>query len=504
MINGAAEICSFNEIKGVTLRRSLTICVCLILVTVFFSLSHAGQQPSTSHPLSSHLSNNYKEDLDGLLKRRYIRVLTTLNQTNFFLHQGKFFGYEYEIVKGYEEELNKGKKGKDLHTVIEFIPVNRDELIPKLIAGFGDIAAAGLTITDSRRRLADFTIPYLTGVDEVIVTHKQAFKPQTIEDLAGRKIFVRKSSSYHESLVAFNKKLRKSGKRPLQIIAADENLETEDILELVNTGAVEFTVSDSHIANIWAGIFSNLVIREDLKLRAGGEIAWMIRKNSPKLKASINKFLKNRQKGTLLGNIYFKRYYEKNSWIKNPLSVDRDKTLLKYKTILKKYADRYGFDWLLIAALAYQESRLDHTKKNKSGAIGLMQVLPSTGKDKNIGIRNVHLLENNVHAGVKYLAFLKKKYFSDPKIRPRDQVRFALAAYNAGPAKIRRARSKTKEMGLDPNRWFRNVELATLKIVGQETVRYVSSINKYYVIYRFTSKVSDTRVKEMKQIDGEG
>jgi membrane-bound lytic murein transglycosylase MltF len=482
------------------MKRSLVICACLAFFNGFFSLPLAGQQASTSHPLGSHLSDSYKEDLDGLLKRRYIRVLTTLNQTNFFLHHGRFFGHEYEIVKGYEKELNKGKKGKDLHTVIEFIPTNRDELIDKLVGGYGDIAAAGLTITDSRRRLADFTIPYLTDVDEVIVTHKQAFQPNTIEDLAGRRVFVRKSSSYYESLTALNKKLRKLDKRPVEVIAADENLETEDILELVNTGAVEFTVSDSHIANIWSEIFPNLVIRKDLKLRSGGEIAWMIRKNSPKLKASLNAFLRQHQKGTLLGNIYFKRYYEQNPWIKNPLSADRDQSLLKFKKLLKKYADRYKFDWLLIAALAYQESRFDHTKKNKSGAVGLMQVLPSTGKDKNIGIRNVHHLENNIHAGVKYLAFLKKKYFNDPRILPRNQVRFALAAYNAGPAKIQRARSEAKQMGLDPNRWFRNVELATLKIVGQETVRYVSSINKYYVIYRFTSKVSETREKEMKEI----
>ena len=482
------------------MKRFLVICACLAVCTGFFGLPVSGQQPPSSHPLGSHQANSYKEDLDGLLKRRYIRVLTTLNQTNFFLHHGRFFGYEYEIVKGWEKELNTGKKGKDLHTVVEFIPVNRDELIAKLVAGYGDIAAAGLTITDSRRRLADFTTPYLTGVDEVIVTHKQAFKPSTIEELAGRRVFVRKSSSYYESLTALNKKLRKSGKRPVEIITADENLETEDILELVNTGAVEFTVSDSHIANIWTGIFSNLVIHKELKLRSGGEIAWMIRKNSPKLKASLNAFIKQRQKGTLLGNIYFERYYEKNAWIKNPLSSNRDKTLLKYKKLLKKYADRYGFDWQLLAALAYQESRFDHTQKNKSGAVGLMQVLPSTGKDKNIGIRNVHLLENNIHAGVKYLAFLKNKYFNDVRIRPRDQVRLALAAYNAGPGKIQRVRAKTKQMGLDPNRWFRNVELATLKMVGQETVRYVSNVNKYYVIYRFTSKVSETREKEMKEI----
>jgi membrane-bound lytic murein transglycosylase MltF len=486
--------------KGAILKRSRIFSICLSFSVVFVSLSYAQKPLSNAHPLGSHLSENYKEDLDGLLKRRYIRVLTTLNQTNFFLHHGRFFGYEYEIVKGYEKELNKGKKSKELRTVVEFIPTNRDELIPKLIAGYGDIAAAGLTITDSRRRKIDFTIPYLTGVDEVIVTHKQAFQPKTVENLSGRRIFVRKSSSYYESITAINKRLRKSGKRPLKIIAADENLETEDILELVNTGAVKFTVSDSHIANIWSKIFPNLLIRNDLKLRTGGEIAWMIRKKSPKLKASLNRYLKNRQKGTLLGNIYFKRYYEENQWIKSPLLLDRDKKLLKYKDLLKKYADRYGFDWLLIAALAYQESTLDHSKKNKSGAVGLMQVLPSTAKDKNVGIHKVHKLENNVHAGVKYLAFLKKKYFSDPKIRPRDQVRLALAAYNAGPAKIQRARTKTKKMGLNPNRWFRNVELATLKIVGQETVRYVSNINKYYVIYRFTANASNTSQKEIKQI----
>ena len=135
-------------------------------------------------------------------------------------------------------------------------------------------------------------------------------------------------------------------------------------------------------------------------------------------------------------------------------------------------------------AVAYQESGLDNKKKSRAGAVGIMQVRPETGKDKNIGIKNVHFLENNIHAGVKYLAFLRDHYFSDPEINPRNQVRFSIASYNAGPAKIRRARALAKEMRLDPNRWFRHVELATLSLVGQETVRYVSNINKYYNIYR--------------------
>ena len=477
-----------------------------IFIIIVFAVSLArdsvsGQQPTDPHPLSVHHSYKYKDDLNGLKKRRHIRVLTPLNKTNFFLLKGKIHGFEYEQLKGYENFLNKGIKKKDLKIVLEFIPTSRDQLIPKLVDGYGDIAAAGLTITNQRRRLADFTMPYLSGVNEVVVTHKGAAKLSRIEDLAGRRIFVRKSSSYYESLRALNKKLKKSGKQAVRIMAADENLETEDILELVNTGAIDLTVCDSHIANIWAGVYSNLVVCEDLKLRTGGKIAWMIRKKSPQLLGSLNAYIKNNKKGTLLGNIYFKRYYKNNKWIKNPMEFENTPNYLKLKSLFQKYAKRYGFDWRLVAALAYQESGMNNKKRNKSGAVGIMQVLPSTGKDKNIGIAKVHLLENNIHAGVKYLAFLRSRYFSDPQIQPRNQVRFALASYNAGPAKIRRTRTRAQEMGLDPNRWFRNVEMAALKTIGQETVRYVSNINKYYVIYQNASEHIEARQKEKTVIE---
>ncbi len=481
-------------------RRIATLCLILFFFLATFCAALFSQPSAGSHPLDRHLAERYREDLDGLLKRRYVRVLTSLNRTNFFLHDGKPFGYEYEMLKAYEKFLNRGKRPKELPVVFEFIPCTRDELLPRLVQGYGDIAAAGLTITAARLRRADFSDPYLTGIDEVVVTHRGAKKLNRLEELAGRRVFVRKSSSYYESLTAFNKKLAAAGKKPVRIVAADENLETEDILEMVNSGAIKITVSDSHIAGIWSKIFKHLVVYNELKLRRGGRIAFMIRKHSPKLKASLNAFLKDHRKGTLLGNIYFKRYYEKNPWIKTPLGAELDRTLLKYKRLFKKYADKYGFDWLLIAALAYQESGFDNTRKNKSGAVGILQVLPSTARDKNIGIRNVHRLENNIHAGVKYLDFLRKRYFNDPAMRPRDRVRLALAAYNAGPANIQRARAATRKMGLDPNRWFRNVEFGALKVIGRETVRYVSNINKYYLIYRFELQILQNRQKEMQQI----
>ena len=486
---------------GSVLRAQLAILVIFIIWTGFSPDQVLPEQPSKSHPLNVHHSYQYKDDLNGLKKRRHIRVLTTLNKTNFFLQKGNLHGFEYELLKGYEKFLNQGVKRRELKIVLEFIPIGRNELIPKLVEGFGDIAAAGLTITPSRSDLADFTIPYLTGIEEVVITHRSTTKPDTSDDLAGRKIFVRKSSSYYESLLALNQQLQAAGKRKVQIIAADENLETEDILELVNSGAIDLTVCDSHLAAIWSGVLRNLVICENLKLRSGGQIAWMIRKKSPQLMASLNRYLNKNKKGTLHGNIFFKRYYENNKWIDNPLAAQETRNFLKYRKLFRKYADQFGFDWMLIAALAYQESGLNHNKKNKSGAVGIMQVLPSTAKDKNVGISNIHRLENNVHAGVKYLAFLKKRYFSDPRIKPRNQVRFALAAYNAGPAKISRARSQAKAMGLDSNRWFRNVELAVLKMIGQEPVRYVSNINKYYVIYMQASENFDARIKEKNVVE---
>jgi membrane-bound lytic murein transglycosylase MltF len=483
----------------VQMKEMLTI-FCSVFIMSFFA--HVISAEKTEHrlPLDVHHSYQYRDDLDGLMKRRYLRVLTTLNKTNFFILEGHFFGYEYELLKGYEASLNKKIKKKELGVVFEFIPVARDQLISKLINGYGDIAAAGLTITAERSKKVAFTAPYLNGIDELLVTHKDAAPILEPGDIAGKEILVRASSSYFDSLKSLNDKLADSGKAPVKIKKADETLETEDILELVNSGAVAMTLCDSHLAKIWSGTLKNLKVHEDVKLRSGGHLAWMVRKENLKLKASLDTYLKSRKKGTKLGNIYFNRYFKKNPWIKNPLKSEESDKIRKYKGLFQKYAAKYEFDWILVLALAYQESGLDQNKKNPSGATGIMQILPSTAKSKPIGIKNISSAENNIHAGVKYLSYLRDNYFNDEAIRPRDRIRLAIAAYNAGPAKIRKARATAQKMGLNPNEWFRNVELAVLKTVGQETVRYVSNINKYYIVYRMDlrEKVADKSLKSSK------
>ncbi|MDY0133299.1 MAG: lytic transglycosylase F [Desulforegulaceae bacterium] len=435
------------------------------------------------HSLDTHLKKSKKDDLDKITERKYIRVLTTLNKTNFYLLDGNLFGYEYSLLKKYENYLNKNISRNNLKTAMEFIPVSRNELIPMLNQGYGDIAAAGLTITPQRKEEIDFTTPYLSGIKEVVVTPKNKALLENKYELSGKKVWVRKSSSYYESLLLLNSELENMKRKKVRIITIDENVETEQILEMVNSGAVTATIADSHIAEIWSEVLENIQIHEKIILRKNSQIAWAVRKNNPELKKSLNSFLKQHKQGSLIGNIFFNRYYKDSEKLKNPGELENWENLNTYKNYIKKYSSKYNFDWLLIMAIAFQESGFDNSKTSHKGAVGVMQILPSTAGDKNINIKEVTKPENNIHAGVKYLDFIRNRYFSDPEIDENDQIRLTLAAYNAGPAKIRQARKQADKMGLDPNKWFRNVEIGVLKTIGNEPVEYVSNINRYYLLY---------------------
>ncbi|UCG79128.1 MAG: lytic transglycosylase F [Nitrospirota bacterium] len=436
------------------------------------------------HPLDEHFDEKYRDDLPGLMERHYIRVLTTFNRTNFFIAGAELYGFEYSLLKDYEKHLNKKRSRRQLQVVLEFIPVTRDRLIPALNEGLGDIAAAGLTVTPGRLEEVNFTRPYLSGIDEVVVTHRSVDDINNVKDLAGRNVYVRKSSSYYNSLLDLNNKLSSLGLKNVRIKALDETLETEDVLEMVNAGALDITIADSHVASIWSEVYKDIRILENVMVRNDADIAWMVRKDNPRLKASLDVFIKSRRQGTLHGNIYFNRYYKDSKWIKNPLELASARDQLEAIGHIRKYADQYGFDWLLLLALGYQESRLNQNKRSQQGAIGIMQIKRSTAAGKAVGIKDIQKIENNIHAGIKYLAHLRDTYYDEPALSERDRIRFALAAYNAGPTNVARMRTQAKKMGLDPNKWFRNVEIASLRVVSSEPVRYVSNINKYYVAYR--------------------
>ena len=452
-----------------------------------------GAESSDAAAVIDHATDPWFGDLEGMFERGFVRFLTTYNPL-FFSYDGiDERGLVVEIAHALEKHLNAkyGKKDQSLHVVL--MPVTRDRLLADLVAGKGDIAAANLTITPARQALVDFSDPTYPDVNELLVSGPSAPGISSFDDLVSTDIHVRKSSSYFEHLSALNKARKKEGKAVLPVQHVDERLEDYDLLEMVDAGIIPVVIVDSHKAALWAQVFSNIVVHENLAVHSNQSIGWAVRPDTPALMKAVNTFVKKARKGTLLGNVLIKRYLKNTTWIDNVRTGNSRKRYDKTIDIIKRYSGDYDFDWLMIAAQAYQESKLDQSKRSPAGAIGIMQLLPSTAADPNVNIPDIHKAPQNVHAGVKYLRFIRDRYFSDADIDPLDQVLFSFAAYNAGPANIARARKKAVNMGFDRNKWFGHVEVAASKTISREPVIYVRNIYKYYIAYKHLEELREGR-----------
>jgi membrane-bound lytic murein transglycosylase MltF len=321
-------------------------------------------------------------------------------------------------------------------------------------------------------------------------------KVASLDDLSGKDVYVRKSSSYYESLVALNKKFAAAKKPPVSIKEAPETLEDEDLLEMLNAGLIPLTVVDKHIADFWKQIFPQLAVHDSLGIRTGGEIAWALRKGSPQLKAMADDFATRNKIGTSTGNQLLTRHLKSAKYMKDAASEEERKKFLALIQYFQKYGDQYDVDWLLMAAQGYQESQLDQNAKSRVGAIGVMQLTPAIGKEMQVG--NVTETEANIHAGIKYMRFMINHYYQKEPMTKLDKTLFAFASYNAGPGRIRQLRLEAAKRGLDPNVWFQNVEYVAAEKIGQETVTYVSNIYKYYIAYRL---VMESRAAQKEAVE---
>lgn len=424
-------------------------------------------------------------DFDEMVKKRVVRVLIPYNRAFFFFDGAEPKGISYEAAMQFEKYINQKLKTKTLKIHVVAVPTPRDKLFERLNEGKGDIAIGNLTITDERRKLVDFSDPFAKNVSEVLVTQKNTPKIPNLFALSGMEIHVRKSSSYYEHLKNLNAVLQSSGKKEIKIIEANELLEDSDLLEMLNAGLIPAIIIDEHKLELWKQVFKNVYPQPQIKVNSGGQIGWAFRKDSPKLKSVINEFVKKNKAGTLMGNMIINRYLKNAGYITNSTSGEEIKKFQRTVKYFKAYGDKYSFDYLMLAALAYQESRLDQSKKSHVGAIGVMQMLPTTASDQNVGIPNIEKIDPNIHAGTKYLRFMADRYFPEEKgFDTLNRALFTFAAYNAGPGRVAGLRREAKEMGLNPNVWFDNVEVVAAKRIGRETVQYVSNIMKYYIAYK--------------------
>jgi membrane-bound lytic murein transglycosylase MltF len=437
-------------------------------------------------------------DLTDIRKRRLLRVLVTNSQTDFFVDGGKIRGIQAELAGQFVQQLNRGFKRESNRIFVQFIPVEFHQLIPALLAGKGDVVAAFLTINDERSRQVQFSSGKMLDHDEVVVAHKDAPALESIEDLSGKSIYVLKSSSYLAHLQGLNQSFVKLGLAPIDIVSADKRLLTEDILELVNAGIVQYTICDDFKVNLWQRVLANIKVYDDITIAKDQHVGWATRKKSPELEQALNKFVKRAEKGSLIGNVLFERYLNNTVWIDNPTHQTERAKLSELMVLFEKYGSQYGFDPLALAAQGYQESKLDQSRVSHRGAIGIMQVLPTTAKDPKVNIDNIEELENNIHAAAKYLHFIQQRYYSSPDISPWNQRLFTWAAYNAGPANVTRLRNAAARKGYDENVWFGNVEVMAAYMISREPIRYVANIHKYYTAYRLLEQREMQRVQALE------
>ena len=424
------------------------------------------------------------DDLDAMLKGRNIRALVIINPVDFFYSSGHPMGVTYEALRELESYVNTKYKTGTFQVKVSFIPLRPDELEAALMQGVGDIVAYPLIVTPERQQKVAFTVPLRSDVKQVIVSGPNFGALSSVDELSGKEVFVNPLTVVYQDLEGVNDNLKKTGKPPIVIKTADKYLLDDDLVQMVNAGLIPATVMRSARASLWSQVLPNIKVHEDIVIASGQQTAWAVRKDNPELKQLLDEFITPRAVGTSFGNTLTRRYLQNTKWVKNSTSPEEMKKFEALSAIFKQYAGQYDFDYLMIMAQGYQESLLDQSKRNPSGSVGIMQVIPKNAAASPINIPNVMTTDKNIEAGVKMLRDIEDRYFDDPKLNPVDKTLMVFASYNAGPNRIARLRMQAADNGLDPNKWFGNVELMVAKDVGQETVNYVSNIYKYYVAYK--------------------
>ena len=434
-------------------------------------------------------------DLDEMVKQRNIRALVILNPIGFFYDKGQPRGVMYEALEEFQKFANQKLNTGKLNVKVTFLPMRLDQIEAALTEGGGDMIAAGIVVTPEREKRVAFSTPIQTDVTQIIVTRTSQDQLSTLADLSGKEVYANPLTTYYQNLQKANEQLQNSGKAPMILKAADKNLMDDDLVQMVNAGLIPATVTTKQRADLWSQVLDHIQPHPDLVIASGAQLAWVVRKNNPQFKQMVDEFVQSHAVGTSFGSTLLRRYLQNIKWVSNSTSAEEMRKFQANLELFQKYAGEYNFDYLMVAAQGYQESLLDQNKKNPSGAVGIMQVIPKNAAASPINIANVSTADGNIHAGVKMLRNIEDTYFNDPKIDSVNKTLFVFASYNAGPNRIVRLRKEASDMGLDPNVWFGNVELVAAKDIGQETITYVSNIYKYYVAYKLAVQQRELREK---------
>jgi membrane-bound lytic murein transglycosylase MltF len=462
----------------------------------------AAQQASATEralPTDAYLKP-WKGDFDGMLERRLVRVLAPYSRTFYFNELGRERGYAADLVRVVEKYLNT-KLGKQLGNrplTFMIIPTTRDKILTGVAEGRGDIGV-NMGVSDARKQLVDFIVaPDGLPLAEVVLTGPKSPVISSVDDLSGKTVHTRPSSVYHEDLVLLNERFKKAGKPLVNIVAVPDALEDEDMMEMLNLGLFEIIIGNDMVANMWAPILPKVKVNKAAVLRSG-TMGWAVRKGSPLLQKTVLEAYVTAVQNTPKNlSDRLARYSGRVAQLQNPTGTADYKRFQDTLVLFKKYATQYKFDPLMLAAQGYQESQLNQEARSPVGAIGLMQLMPATGKELNVG--DVTIADSNVHAGAKYMDQLIGRELAGTQLDEVNRTLFAFAAYNCGPGNMAKLRKTAEARGLNPNVWFNNVEIVTAEKIGIETTLYVRNIYKYYVAYKLMADAQEAQKKAREAI----
>ncbi|MBV6641185.1 MAG: transporter substrate-binding domain-containing protein [Cyclobacteriaceae bacterium] len=421
-------------------------------------------------------------DIDEIRSDGKLRVLTIYSSTSYFLYRGQTMGFEYELLKRFAEFL-------DLELEI-IVAKDIDSLFYQLNEGQVDLVAHGLTVTEQRKRQVSFT-EYLYLTHQVLIQKKpdnwRDMKWSDLQntivhdaiELIGDTVSVRRNSAYHERLTNLSKEI--GGQ--IVINPLPGHLSTDEIIKMVVDGEIKYTVADNNLAKINASFYP--VLHIDVPISFSQRIAWAVRKTSPKLLSSANQWLEE-MKDTVDYYVIYNKYFENERSFRQRIKSDfyslNNEKISQYDHIIKRYADGINWDWRLLSALIYQESRFKPEANSWADAAGLMQVMPSTAEE--LGIKDISDPEENIKGGTRYLEQLWEKF--DMVKDSVQRIKFTMAAYNCGMYHVIDAQALAKAEGLNPTRWDDNVEdmileLSYPNVYNQPIVKfgYVRGIEPY-------------------------
>ncbi len=394
-------------------------------------------------------------DLEQIRERGRLRVITSYGPISYFIYRGQPMGYEYELIQRF---------GRFLALPVDLvIAEDIDHMIELLNSGEGDLIAYRLTVNSERRELVEFSRPlYFTR--QVLVQRKpddwRTLPRRELEErlvrnpveLDGVQVHVRKGAAYASRLRNLEREI---GGR-IAIVEAEADLPTEELIARVAEGSIDYTVADEDIARLIGGYYSNIDVNTAVGLEQ--QISWAVRKDTPQLLQAVNQWLAEAQGESDFFVIHRKYFQDHRAYrvrVESDLFPINGGSISPWDELFQRYADKIDWDWRMLAALAYQESRFNPRARSWMGATGLMQLMPATAR--HFGARNLYDPQENLRAAVAFIGWLQD-YWGERISDPDQRLRFVLASYNVGQGHVEDARRLAQLHELNPDQWYGNVD----------------------------------------------